>query len=101
MKRLYDQAQLEISHLQQERDIFEENMKKAFMRGVCALNMEAMTMFQQQPDDQPSTGCHDNYNPTPVLTRPPSKEQSRDGHVISKRRDKGPTIKVERHKTSQ
>ena len=22
-------------------------MKKAFMRGVCALNLEAMTMFQE------------------------------------------------------
>jgi len=31
--------------LLQQRDVYEETMKKAFMRGVCALNLEAMTMF--------------------------------------------------------
>ena len=30
-------------HIQREH--YEEAMKKAFMRGVCALNMEAMSMF--------------------------------------------------------
>ena len=34
--------------LQAEREQYEENMKKAFMRGVCALNMEAMTMFSNE-----------------------------------------------------
>ena len=33
--------------MHQERDHYEEAMKKAFMRGVCALNLEAMTMFQE------------------------------------------------------
>ena len=33
--------------LHREREHYEENMKKAFMRGVCALNMEAMNMFQE------------------------------------------------------
>lgn len=31
-------------------------MKKAFMRGVCALNMEALTMFhttEGQPEEPP------------------------------------------------
>ena len=27
-------------------------MKKAFMRGVCALNMEAMSMFKENPDSE-------------------------------------------------
>lgn len=31
-----------------EREFYEENMKKAFMRGVCALNMEAMSMFKEE-----------------------------------------------------
>ncbi|XP_010874776.3 centrosomal protein POC5 isoform X1 [Esox lucius] len=38
-------AQAEISRLRGEREHYEETMKKAFMRGVCALNMEALSMF--------------------------------------------------------
>lgn len=47
-----------------EREAYEETMKKAFMRGVCALNLEAMTMFREgeeggrnvpgAPSDRPS-----------------------------------------------
>ncbi len=40
----------EVVQLHAERDLYEENMKKAFMRGVCALNMEAMTMFKYNED---------------------------------------------------
>ncbi|KPP69240.1 hypothetical protein Z043_112016, partial [Scleropages formosus] len=40
-----DKARAEIQRLHTERERFEESMKKAFMRGVCALNMEAMNMF--------------------------------------------------------
>ena len=40
----------EVVQLHAERDLYEENMKKAFMRGVCALNMEAMTMFKYGED---------------------------------------------------
>lgn len=39
-------AQAEIQRLHTERDRYEESMKKAFMRGVCALNIEALSMFQ-------------------------------------------------------
>ena len=39
-------ARTEIANLHSERDNYEEAMKKAFMRGVCALNMEAMNMFK-------------------------------------------------------
>jgi centrosomal protein POC5 len=34
-----------VEQLRQDREQYEETMKKAFMRGVCALNMEAMSMF--------------------------------------------------------
>jgi len=37
--------------LQNEKVSYEENMKKAFMRGVCALNLEAMTMFDGENSD--------------------------------------------------
>lgn len=40
-----DAAQAEIQRLHSERERYEEAMKKAFMRGVCALNMEALSMF--------------------------------------------------------
>ncbi|NXS61246.1 POC5 protein, partial [Brachypteracias leptosomus] len=41
-----EQTKAEILRLHSEREQFEDTMKKAFMRGVCALNLEAMTMFQ-------------------------------------------------------
>ncbi|NWR73775.1 POC5 protein, partial [Centropus unirufus] len=41
-----EEAKAEILRLQSEREQYEDTMKKAFMRGVCALNLEAMTMFQ-------------------------------------------------------
>lgn len=44
------EARRDCGRLKQERDLFEENMKKAFMRGVCALNMEAMSMFKTTHD---------------------------------------------------
>ncbi|KAK2156598.1 hypothetical protein LSH36_209g04027 [Paralvinella palmiformis] len=40
----------EVIRLHAEREQYEETMKKAFMRGVCALNMEAMAIFQDQED---------------------------------------------------
>ncbi|NWV65457.1 POC5 protein, partial [Malurus elegans] len=41
-----EQSKTEILRLHNDRDEYEDTMKKAFMRGVCALNLEAMTMFQ-------------------------------------------------------
>nr|XP_008101139.1 PREDICTED: centrosomal protein POC5 isoform X1 [Anolis carolinensis] len=41
-----EQARAEIIDLQNKRQDYEDTMKKAFMRGVCALNLEAMTVFQ-------------------------------------------------------
>ncbi|NWI44858.1 POC5 protein, partial [Picathartes gymnocephalus] len=43
-----EQTKAEILRLHNERDQYEDTMKKAFMRGVCALNLEAMSMFQSK-----------------------------------------------------
>ena len=40
-------ARADVSRLHTERERYEETIKKAFMRGVCALNMEAMSMFHE------------------------------------------------------
>lgn len=45
-----ENAKAEIQRMQQEKEHFEDTMKKAFMRGVCALNLEAMTIFQNRND---------------------------------------------------
>ena len=45
--RELEMARTEIAHLHAERERYEETMKKAFMRGVCALNLEAMSMFRE------------------------------------------------------
>lgn len=37
---------MEVQRLRVERERYEESMKKAFMRGVCALNIEALGIFQ-------------------------------------------------------
>lgn len=50
-----EEAKAEILRLHSERDQYEDTMKKAFMRGVCALNLEAMTMFQSK-DSRPAPG---------------------------------------------
>ncbi|KAM9857886.1 centrosomal protein POC5 [Aulostomus maculatus] len=53
-----EKAHAEIQRLRLERERYEESMKKAFMRGVCALNIEALQMFHttegrpEQPDQQ-------------------------------------------------
>lgn len=46
-----ENAKVEIQRMQHEKEHFEDSMKKAFMRGVCALNLEAMTMFQNRNED--------------------------------------------------
>ncbi|ETE67988.1 Centrosomal protein POC5, partial [Ophiophagus hannah] len=43
-----EEARSEIIELQNQRQDYEDAMKKAFMRGVCALNLEAMSMFQSK-----------------------------------------------------
>ncbi|NWH80977.1 POC5 protein, partial [Piaya cayana] len=41
-----EETKAEVLRLQIEREQYENTMRKAFMRGVCALNLEAMTVFQ-------------------------------------------------------
>uniref|UniRef100_A0AAV2MS21 Centrosomal protein POC5 n=1 Tax=Knipowitschia caucasica TaxID=637954 RepID=A0AAV2MS21_KNICA len=57
-----NKAHAEIQRLRLERERYEESMKKAFMRGVCALNMEALTMFQTTEGQLPSL---DHRDPPP------------------------------------
>ncbi|XP_078071064.1 centrosomal protein POC5 isoform X2 [Mustelus asterias] len=45
-KEELEEARAEIRRLSAEKDKYTDSMKKAFMRGVCALNLEAMSMFQ-------------------------------------------------------
>ena len=44
VQRSLDESRAEVVQLKAERQLCEENMKKAFMRGVCALNLEAMSV---------------------------------------------------------
>ncbi|XP_066931658.1 centrosomal protein POC5-like [Clytia hemisphaerica] len=63
-------ARAEIAKMHTERDCYEENMKKAFMRGVCALNMEAMSMFkegQEEEDSHQAMGSRDQQFAAPPL----------------------------------
>lgn len=56
-----EKAQAEIQRLRLERERYEESMKKAFMRGICALNMEALGMFNStegRPERAPSQDQH-------------------------------------------
>ncbi|NXJ01700.1 POC5 protein, partial [Psophia crepitans] len=70
-----EQTKAEILRLQSEREQYEDTMKKAFMRGVCALNLEAMTMFQGKDSrTDPDVGSRRNDNGTIVAGRlPPSQ----------------------------
>jgi len=60
-----ESARQEVRRLHEERDHYEEAMKKAFMRGVCALNLEAMTMFQE-PEGKNGTAAGGNL-PSAVI----------------------------------
>lgn len=42
----------EVDQMHKERERYEEMMKKAFMRGVCALNLEAMTIFHSNEEKE-------------------------------------------------
>ncbi|TPX58402.1 hypothetical protein SpCBS45565_g08017 [Spizellomyces sp. 'palustris'] len=46
IKEELDDVHARLDESERERSLQQEDMKKAFMRGVCALNMEAMSMFR-------------------------------------------------------
>ncbi|XP_059550275.1 centrosomal protein POC5 isoform X1 [Myotis daubentonii] len=58
-----ENAKAELQRMQHEKEHFEDSMKKAFMRGVCALNLEAMTMFQNRNDADFTNSKKEEYGP--------------------------------------
>ncbi|XP_068104882.1 centrosomal protein POC5 [Hyperolius riggenbachi] len=76
MSSALEEARGEVQRLLEERGHFEGAMKKAFMRGVCALNMEAMSMFQgreTQADHDPPPRREDlGSNPSVTFQQPPA-----------------------------
>ncbi|XP_063819820.1 centrosomal protein POC5 isoform X2 [Pseudophryne corroboree] len=71
-----EDARAEVQRLHAERGQFEGSMKKAFMRGVCALNMEAMSMFQgresRMDQDQPPRREDRSSSPTVTFQQLPT-----------------------------
>lgn len=105
-----DNSQQQVKQLQVERMTFEEGMKKAFMRGVCALNMEAMNMFHPAMDTTNPTpnGSHDpqqtSDTPSSVDYVPPDRGRGSNTMTTTAHRTNGvrknkPAILVERHTT--
>ncbi|KAK0143865.1 Centrosomal protein POC5 [Merluccius polli] len=72
-----EEAQAEIQKLRMERERYEESMKTAFMRGVCALNMEALNMFhpaEGRPEPSPATAHHHHLHHHQHDAPPPPDE---------------------------
>ncbi|KAM4638691.1 centrosomal protein POC5 isoform 3-T3 [Amazona ochrocephala] len=70
-----EQTKAEVLRLHSEREEYEATMKKAFMRGVCALNLEAMTMFQGKDSrTDPDVGSRRNDNGTIVAGGIPASQ---------------------------
>ncbi|XP_060927979.1 centrosomal protein POC5 [Limanda limanda] len=67
-----ERAQAEIQRLRLERERYEESMKKAFMRSVCALNMEALSMFNATEGPPEPPPAHDQHDPLPPQDDPGS-----------------------------
>lgn len=60
IQRSLDESRAEVVQLRAERQLCEDNMKKAFMRGVCALNLEAMSVFRPRDSPVESANHHDD-----------------------------------------
>ncbi|XP_042344313.1 centrosomal protein POC5 [Plectropomus leopardus] len=67
-----EKAQAEIQRLRLERERYEDSMKKAFMRGVCALNMEALGMFHTAEGRTEQPSVHDQNDILPPQDEPGS-----------------------------
>ncbi|XP_041642380.1 centrosomal protein POC5 [Cheilinus undulatus] len=67
-----EKAQAEIQRLRIERERYEESMKKAFMRGVCALNIEALGMFHTPEGQSEHPPVHDQHDILPPQEEPGS-----------------------------
>jgi len=53
--------QRKVLSLQTEKEQYAESVKKAFMRGVCALNMEAMSAFTPEDSGAAGTGEEESF----------------------------------------
>jgi len=76
-------ANLELDQEGRNKVLIQENLKKAFMRGVCALNFEAMNILQPGPGGDVTGGAQDYMAGVEsivgaafqdVSTRPPDAE---------------------------
>lgn len=65
-----EKAQAEMQRLRVERERYEESMKKAFMRGVCALNIEALGIFQNTDGHSDRTPVFDQQGDLPPHEEP-------------------------------
>uniref|UniRef100_A0A8C1RH07 Centrosomal protein POC5 n=1 Tax=Cyprinus carpio TaxID=7962 RepID=A0A8C1RH07_CYPCA len=80
-------AQAEIHRLHTERERYEDSMKKAFMRGVCALNIEALGMFNT---GEAGRLVHGKIIESPIIMESPiqlgpSHNVTEDGEAASTR----------------
>nr|XP_006124320.1 centrosomal protein POC5 isoform X2 [Pelodiscus sinensis]XP_006124321.1 centrosomal protein POC5 isoform X2 [Pelodiscus sinensis] len=91
-----EEAKADVLRLHSEREQYEDTMKKAFMRGVCALNLEAMTMFQGKESrtdhdpvsrrEDPSTNASGRLPPSqfdPPSPPPPTAATSPQEEIFS------------------
>lgn len=61
LTRRLNETQAALDEATRNQFDMQENLKKAFMRGVCALNFEAMSILQNKDDSQ-SQISHDPFN---------------------------------------
>ena len=84
VQRSLEESRAEVVQLKAERQLCEENMKKAFMRGVCALNLEAMSVFRPREAAVEPANHHDDVangdcTPSPHV-HTPDEQQAGSSH---------------------
>lgn len=52
LRKRLDDAQLQVNQSERVKGAMQENLKKAFMRSVCALNFEAMEIMDPNAPQQ-------------------------------------------------
>ncbi|EAR95512.2 hypothetical protein TTHERM_00079160 (macronuclear) [Tetrahymena thermophila SB210] len=67
LKEQLQETQLQLNSIQYTKEQMSENLKKAFMRGVCALNFEAMNVIQ---------GSQVGFNPDVFLSQLDNPQQT-------------------------
>lgn len=100
--------QQQVSSLQREREAYADNVKKAFMRGVCALNMEAMSALTPDDPGAATAGTEDSMSFDPGLfsTLPPDPTgpayRADSLNIVHSARNSSQTLRpvTERHPSS-